>query len=279
MDNLRFLFLHMPKTAGTNMSEVLANNFGERLFRGNAFFANIAYAPWMIEYGFRLKRVQALACHHARATSIPENSDLKYVAFFFFFDPVDIVPSVYFDLRGRIANASHAVSRSTLKASLRDWLDSGLDPMKAVGYSQVEWLFAGEGNITDVSFALGRYARQLHLFPTERFDDAMICLERLYPDHLVDCSYGTRANVSTKDQEMDREVKEMIESLPWMGKDRELHLLAEKELETTLGRIFPREGELEEAREHYERRCLKKRRLPKRRVMSTYLRVRERFLR
>lgn len=97
----------------------------------------------------------------------------------------------------------------------------------------------------------GRY----HLFPSERFDDAMICLEALYPDDFGDCSYGARSNESKKDQDVTPETMERVEQLPWIQKDRELNAYSHRYLDKLVSQLFPEEGQIEEARRDFRRRC------------------------
>ena len=98
-----------------------------------------------------------------------------------------------------------------------------------------------------------------HLFPTERFDDALICLEKLYPEDFRDCSYGARSNKSKKDQEVTPEDIGKIEQLPWIAKDRALHAFAHSQIEDLLGKLFPDEINLTVAREDFAERCLMRR--------------------
>jgi hypothetical protein len=253
--SVRYLFLHAPKTAGTTMSGIMRRQFGDLFHQENPFYGQLAYEPWMLDHIFSVHPQTALQSHYLRSASVPLCSRYNYRAFTFVRDPVEIVPSGYFDARNRVAGPGHLSRQLGLADALRHMLAHECAITESIAQSQVSWQFCELSNQRSVEELFKEYASRIDYFPTERFDDAMICLEKLYPEELGDCSYEARMNRAERDQEVDRETLELIEQLPWMDRDRHLHSLAVAHIDELLARFFSQPGELDAYRDGFRRRC------------------------
>jgi hypothetical protein len=99
---------------------------------------------------------------------------------------------------------------------------------------------------------------QLLLLPTERFDDACVVLEKLYPNDFRDCSY-TRYNASKQNEYISEQLRAAIAQ--YMDIDFKLLALANEYLDSTLKRVFADISENKRYLNAFQHRCkLKKQR-------------------
>ena len=93
------------------------------------------------------------------------------------------------------------------------------------------------------------------LFPLERFDEACIILEKLYPNHFKDCSYYKR-NVSTKDQIISPADKQAISQ--FVALDFELLQIAHTFMDNVINIHFPEERIFNDTLKDFQNRCKKR---------------------
>ncbi|MFO7606139.1 MAG: sulfotransferase family 2 domain-containing protein [Desulfurivibrionaceae bacterium] len=259
LDNLdtRFLFLHIPKTAGTMLNKILRNNFGKNLYHDNLFYADISYEPWHIEEAFKILPHRCFSSHALRGTSLPSNAKDQFVSISIVRDPKQQAISCYFDLRNRVASPHHYTKTMSITELTNAWEKTGFKREFAYAVPQLRWLYPDTNN------AMKKVNKDINdlrllLFPQDRFNDAMICLEKMFSQSFHDCSYGRKANVSTRDYELTEEDKTAVERLPWLSDDDELVAASHEFIDGLTRDLFPSKSSLETAREDFRKRCHKK---------------------
>ena len=93
---------------------------------------------------------------------------------------------------------------------------------------------------------------QAYLFPIERFDEACICMERLFPDAFQDLSY-VRTNVSKKDTTIDPDDQLFVAD--YLAKDQPVWDLANSFLNQTLARAFDSEDDRVQRLDEFRELC------------------------
>lgn len=238
--------------------QILHQNFGKSYISDNLLFANIAYEPWQIEHALRILPHACFSSHALRATSLPNALNESLVAIAFVRDPVKHAISGYFDLRSRVAGPQHPTTHMGLSELTDLWAESGFSREYAYTFSQLRWLYPDTEDPIKKMSADQRSGRLL-LFPSDRMNDCLICLETLFPKHFSDCSYAYNQNVSKKDQELSPETLSKVGQLPWITQDRELYNFASQHIDSLLLQLFPVKANLTAAREDFARRCLTRR--------------------
>lgn len=258
-----FVHIHVPKTAGWMFMDILRQNFGIDFKQAYSPSSYEYISKKGVEWCLRHYRYRCYTSHNWRLSSLPALKQHRIVAISFVRDPVERCLSGYF--YGR--NISETGAWNPVKQLiLTEYLEESLygEEFKRIPYDVPQEEFI-RGDWAPMPFQqflhpdFGIY----HLFPTERFDDAMLCLEALYPNDFKDCSYGSRSNVSKRDQKVTDKDLELIEQLPGIKKDRELCTFATEYLDNLLTEIFGSGDRLEIARANFKYRCEQKRNLAK----------------
>ncbi len=251
--------IHIPKTAGWLFWDILKLNFGRKLRNAYTPTTYEFFSKEAVEWLIRQYSFICYTSHAYRLGSMPTLDDTDIIAMSFVRDPVKKFLSYYFYSRQiKETNDSFPTKTYTLTDFLNRLINDPEFSRLPLDVSQEEFIRGSLPSmpIEDlVNLDFGTY----HLFPTERFDDAMICLEKLYPEDFKDCSYGKRSNESKKDQEVTEEDYKLIEQLPWIEKDRELHAFSFQYIDKLLETLFPSSIDLEEARKEFKLRCDRKR--------------------
>ncbi len=250
----RFIFLHIPKTAGTMINEILRKNFPNRFYQDNLLYADIAYEPWHIKDAMRILPHTCFSSHALRASSIQDTLPYPNIAISFVRDPRKLAVSCYFDLKNRVAGEQHPVQNMALCELTEKWKATGFKQEYAFAVPQLKWLYPNkEQPLEQLTSDIAQ--NRLLLFPTDRFDEAMICLEKLFPNHFKDCSYGKRANVSQKDTELTSQDLDSLEEFPWISDDDQLVQQANMFLDKLINEIWPTKEQFQEAQLDFKNRC------------------------
>jgi hypothetical protein len=252
-----FFYIHNHKTGGvTFRAEILKNNFGQKLkseYPAPSYY--YYYSKEAVEWTLRTLCYTCYASHSYRLSSIPKLADHKIYAISFTREPIDIFLSTYFHFRSKdTISPWHPTKKMLLKEFLHRFLNDRSFNRLPLYVSQEEFI-CGDLHMGQPSDIIKQPFGVFHLFPLERFDDAMICLEALYPAYFKDCSYAMRLNKLFRDQKIDTEIIKMIEQLPWIERDRELHKFSQQYLDRLLEGLFPGKETLERARSDFRKRC------------------------
>lgn len=255
MTRLRFFHIHIPKSAGSMIDRIIAANFGSRAVREHVLASYIKYDLSNVAEILKLYPYDCFSGHIYSLKSIPFDSDDRLRAFSFVRAPMEKAKSAYFYLRTRAESCEthpakllspYEYFRQPLSGQRRDsfWVDS----------SQVDWL-VGVDNASVCQVIPHLEKAHLHLFPTERFDESCILMEKLWPQYFTDCSYRSRVNASTRDRQITAADMTAIEALPFFRRDAELHKLANDHLDTLLAKHIGGSVELASALDEFKDRC------------------------
>jgi len=237
--------------------EILKTNFEGRLKADYPAPSYHVFPQEAVIWSLRQYRYTAYTSHNYRLSSLPVLEDHELVAISFTRDPVQKFFSSYFYCRGQPeTNIEHPSKLLTLSEYVNHILGNperkfDIEP---IDMSQEAFL-RGDRPPSSAEELFRQDFGPVYFFPSERFNDAMIVLERLYEDEFRDCSYAVRVNESIKDQSISTEDRELVTQLPWIESDRALHSASGVYLDRLLGKLFGDAKELSEARQNFERRC------------------------
>ena len=250
-----YMHLHVPKTAGTTMWKILEANFGGRLGADYALGGHPGkYTQEEMAEVLYQWDLDCFTAHNYSLPAIPFGSLPGIHAFSFVRDPVAKAISSYFYLRNQSQLSPwHICKKKKLTELLQENQSEIIGNLMLFDCSQIDFLMAGTASLDSVLEYSRKY--EYHLLPSDRFDDSLICLEKLYPTHFRDCSYGERANTSSRDQKVTKEDLNLIEKLPWIDKDRGLYDFSIAYLEGLIERCFDTKEEFVAARSCFQKRC------------------------
>ena len=242
---MRYLFLHVPKTAGSMFRDIVNRNFGAEAVVENPLMSEQVYSTSQIETMFEHYPYRFFMGHVFRLEPSLAALGGSIQLISFIRDPIAKARSAYQYLAGReLTRSDHPVKNKTFSEMCQLVLDTGISSSLLLDSSQLDWLVGRSGaRLDDVVSSV--QSRQLLLFPTEEFDLACLLLERLFNNDFKDCSYGVRVNVSQSINRLSHEKdRAAAEALPWIAADRELHQLAKSNInalaEQTLGGLSDR---------------------------------------
>jgi hypothetical protein len=250
----KFLFLHVPKTAGSTFRRIIMNNFGDEAAIENPYMSQQNYTQEQIEQLFYVYPYRIFAGHVFRLRNSLKalNSSIQLIAFTR--DPIDKAISAYYYLRNRdMTNPNHPVKSK----SFTEIVDFVLNKNTFSDLSQLEWLVGSpDATLEEVKEAV-RSGRLL-LFPMESFDLACVILEKLFPDDFKDCSYSQKINPSGRPKMADKEELIAAGRLPWIEKDRSLHEFAKQNIKELSISIFKSEANIQKSLSDFRSRCKKR---------------------
>jgi hypothetical protein len=254
-DRSMYFHIHVPKTAGTTMWRILERNFEGHLGADYATGGHPAkYSRRTLEEVIYQWNCTCFTAHNYSLNALPFDVFPNLRAFSFVRDPVSKALSSYsFLRRRRLCPDWHLTRTHTFAEMLAGYDLKTLCNGILFDVPQLDFIVgAGEGGMNMVT-ALTQ-AEQFHVFPMERFDDAMLCLEAMFPGDFGDCSYGQRSN-EANDAVPDQDAVALAERLPWIPRDMTLHRFACDHLDGLIRQCFPDDDGLRAAREGFARRC------------------------
>lgn len=259
--------------------DILKQNFGAQLQADYPSPSFHCFPSSAVEWSLRQYNYRCYTSHNYRFSSLEGLSNYDITAFFFVRDPISRYLSSYFFARGlEKINPSHPSKRLCVEKYFEFLLSENKNTLTPLDVSQYAFLLGDTPNV-EFKEVLRNKSFDLQIFPTERFDDAMLCLERLYPADFKDCSYYRRVNQSIWDQEVTDKVRSLILQLPLIEEDKRLHQYSLTHLDDTLSSVFPSIESLDEARSSYKARCLQKESIPVQGKRSSFVSAMARLLR
>ncbi|MFC1681710.1 hypothetical protein ACFL1S_08030 [Pseudomonadota bacterium] len=253
---MRYLFLHVPKTAGSMFRAIIQRNFGNEAAIENPFLSTHIYTPSEIDSLFKLYPYRIYSGHVFRLRPALTACDATLQLIAFVRDPVEKARSAYYYLADReMTRDDHLVKRHTFLEMVDYVVSNRIEDSFVLDSSQLDWLVGKQdASLGDVEPSV-RDGR-LVLLPTEQFDLACVILERLFPADFRDCSYGQKHNVSHRGSANTEDVeREAAQRLPWIEKDRLLYQYAQSNIRTLAGRIFTNPKSLDDAMRNFRQRC------------------------
>ncbi len=234
---------------------ILKRNFGKDL--RDAYFS-ASYEVTRnegVEWMLRQYRYKCYTSHCIRLSSIPVIKNHQMIAFSFIRDPVEKFLSYYFYTRGHdVTHDLHPTKQYKLSTFLDLLLNEPSFSRLPLDVSQSRFIH-GDMLESESNYKVEQLFGKYHIFATELFDDAMIILEKTYPEHFKDCSYGKRLNHSKHDQTVTEQDLQKIQNLPWIEKDKKLHQYSLESTRATLRTAFGDNKAIERVKTEFLKRC------------------------
>ena len=250
-----FFHVHVRKCGGSTFhSQILKTTFGKAFYRDSS----------LIDYQYTRDQVAEILenCPWLRAYSSHKITlDLPYErpasrlwAISFVRDPIARFQSHYFYLRQHAMDWDPKAKQLSLGEYARHVAESG-ELAQQSQFSQLHQLTGYRGNEGLDRVKAFLETEQVFLAPIERYDEACLLLERLFPDSLPDCRYQAVRNRSVADQEIDEPTRELLRAE--LGEPEfELSSIADQRLSRQLLEKLPDAGQRDEALGEYRQRCL-----------------------
>ncbi|HUL06271.1 MAG TPA: sulfotransferase family 2 domain-containing protein [Candidatus Acidoferrum sp.] len=262
-----YVHVHVPKTAGTSFEKLIRRNFAKHYKQENWLLPTSGdrYRAVDIERLTMLHPTIRAYSSHRVSLDLPYESDAIHVmAVAWLRDPVERFVSHYFFERFGNMDYCPAAREVDLEAYvdgiMRGTLRSPVDTVVTkYRCSQLAFLTGETGSAALERVKSLVQRNRLLLLPTERFSDACVLLERLFPEDFRDCSYGERRNVSVRDQAVTPAAREKIADLT--RGDVALRDFAVQSFDAALERAFATGDDLQRARRNHSTRC-RLRRIP-----------------
>ena len=245
-----WLHVHVPKAGGSTVRQLMNRNFAKGYYNSNSLLETKQYNRQDVYEIIRIQPWLKCLSDHKLSFDIPLYHDLANVmAYAFVRDPVDRFVSRYFYHRNNAEELCLAKDLTFHDFAQQELVEKHVHPQTN---NQVYFLNGGQSE-SDLSVILTAIRTQkAFLFPVERFDEAVICLERKFPDFFRDLSY-VRANESQKSQSLQQ--SELDHVREFFGPDYELLDHAHNNLDVCIESVFKQKSDLESALEEFKHRC------------------------
>ena len=237
-----WLHVHVPKAGGSTLRQLFNRNFGDGYYNSVSLLETKQYTRGDVSEIVRCHPWVTCFSDHKLSLDLPYDSQHSNVfAISFVRDPVERFISRYFFHR-HFEEVNCVAQRMSFRDFARTELEEEFaDPQTN---SQIYFLNGGQSktDLTVIEAALS--TGRAFLFPIERFDEACVCLEQLFPEAFSDLSYVS-VNVSKKDQVVSEDDRNYVRK--FLEIDRPVFELADNFLDQTIDRAF-------ETREQFEKR-------------------------
>jgi len=242
-DQLTFIFAHIPKCGGKTFTSILQRNFLKTHYHEESLISFYPYTAKDVASILRFRHTLRALSSHRLTLDLPWTTSPRPIrALVFLRDPVERALSTYFFVR-----AHPGIDAPAKHLSIEEFLRH--DQPNCTNF-QAQFLSAGQLTVPHIA-ELARLG-WAHLLPLERFDDAMLALERTYPANFTNCAYKI-LNQAPRDIPLDPAIRARLQKAN--TKDNALLALAHQHLDTLLARHFPTPAELANARAEFRRRC------------------------
>lgn len=241
-----FCFIHLRKTAGTTFAYLLRRNFRTGyLHIAHNLFEGKLDPIYIRETLDRETHLRAVHSHRLTGDLPYGQSDYRVIGITFVRDPVDRLKSHYYYSRNLIErNDAHKC----------DTLEDFVSMIKSDPAVHERWINtqskALELTLDEATKKIKE--GQLHVFPTKRYDESLVVLNKLYPSDFSDVSYA-RKNVNKrrpnrKHQELIEQIREMTQE------DQKLYDLSQSHLNEMISSKFE-PGEMQAMLKRHQRNC------------------------
>lgn len=245
-----WLHVHVPKAGGSTLRQLMNRNFGDGFYNSNSLLETKQYTREDVSEIVRCHPWLQCFCDHKLSLDLPfDHKHAEVHALCFVRDPVDRFISRYFFHRH-----FEEVNCIAQRMSFREFAEAELVQqfVHPQTNSQVYFLNGGAG-FDDMTVIHDAIATGLtHFYPIERFDEACICLERMYPTTFSDLSY-VLANVSKKDAKITQQEREFVSQ--YLQNDYPVIKLAQRQLDDALNRAFHSLEDRQSALAEFQDRC------------------------
>lgn len=246
MKNFFFCFIHLRKTAGTTFAFLLRRNFRTGyLYIAHNLFEGKLDPIYLRETLDRETHLRAIHSHRLTGDLPYDQADYKVIGITFVRDPADRLISHYYYSRNLVEkNDSHTCAT----------LEEFVAKIKSDPAVHNRWI---NTQSSALELSLDETKKrikegQLHVFPTKRYDESLVVLNKLYQSDFSDVSYA-RKNVNkkrpnTKHQELIEQIREMTQE------DQKLYDLSQSYLDEMISSKFE-PGEMQATLKRHRRNC------------------------
>lgn len=245
-----WLHVHVPKAGGSTVRQLMKRNFGDGYYNSNSLLETKQYTMQDVYEIVRCQPWLRCLSDHKLSLDIPLFHDLANVmAYTFVRDPVDRFVSRYFYHRNNAEELCIAKDLDFKEFAHQELVLKHVHPQTN---NQVYFLNGGQSE-TDTSVIITALRTgKAFMFPVERFDEAVICMERMFPESFRDLSY-LKANESRKDKSIGEDETKWVRD--FFGPDYELIDHANHNLDVCIERVFKDRSQLTMALEEFHYRC------------------------
>ena len=205
-----FVHIHIPKTGGSTVVDVLSRNFGTGLLTTNSILNDYQYnavqVARIIDDNPHLKCLTG----HKLSLDLPfYREDLDLQAFTWIRDPVDRFVSHYFYHRNHTVLVPEAK-----RMDLLEYVEWALKRENKEMYINGQTKFLSRGSPETIQSRVDE--GKLLLFPLSKLQESLYTLGQRFPDLFKNVNFRNK-NVSKKDQALPDNFRELI--LPYVEKD------------------------------------------------------------
>lgn len=244
MDKL-FFFIHIPKAAGMTFRAIMRRNFHPRYKEFSADFLEASVPVESLRASLKLGTMMRAASSHRFTADLPyELDNLNIIGIAFIRNPVErFISSYYYKKKIPVYGEDRK------SESLEDfvaWIEKEDESCIHKNYQSRNLSISVEALKEQLS------AGKLHLFPLDRYDEALIALKNLYPEDFKDVSYSRRNVNADKPETTSDSLRARIAEVE--TEDQIRYELANHHLNSVLEQTFE-EGVLIEQLRRHKRKC------------------------
>ncbi len=248
-----WLHVHVPKAGGSTLRQLFNRNFDKGYYNSVSLLETKQYSRNDVSEIIRCHPWVTCMSDHKLSLDLPyRHDDANVFAISFVRDPISRFTSRYFFHR-HFEEVNCLAQRMSFRDFARTELEEGFaDPQTN---SQIYFLNGGKSNsdLTIIQHALE--TGNAHLFPIERFDEACVCMEQLFPEAFPDMSYVS-VNVSKRDQQVSDDDLDYIK--PFFDQDLPVVELSHQFLEATIKQAFASTHEFQKRLKGFQNLCARR---------------------